>query len=388
MELMNSNDWDLSLYVSGFNFENIYADIFLRFNYFNNSFSNDNFFYEKNNSIQLNTKFSSKNLSDYYKGFSIIKEGLYKNYLIDPSSLHVWDSTFENDSNVLNLREKIFSNLEAKTNYNKICLPIKFENSIYCYIEIGKYQTPSFNNVQNFIDSSNSAKIFETLCLTYPKFNINFINCPWHERHFPIYINTDFCKNYSDADLAKLIYFYYQRQNPYLQKKYILSYNSDLFCDFSFGNFEELQICKNKYGVFYYGPANFDCSLISNASINGLYTGLNYSVEFIGDIDSSIESRQYNFNNIYTSIDKNSYVFDFQQCAFANCLDFLYCKNNFFAFCDSYNKNFANVWFRDTNNFNQQFNGLPNLNVFSEDNIDPLISSDFFNTIKCINVIL
>jgi hypothetical protein len=289
-------DWDLNDSLSAF--EDIYSDIFLRFNYFNNGVSFENSFYEENAAIKLDSKFSSKNILDYYRGFSIIQNGLYKNHLVDPSSLHIWDSTFENDSTILDIRQKIFLNIGAVADSYKICLPINFNDSTYCYIQVGKNLTPSFQDLIYFEDSINSANALSRINITYPKIELNLIDIPWHERHFPIFVNPEICQTPSNLDYAKLIYFYYQRQNPYIQKKYILSKKDDLFCNLSFGNFKEVNVSINKYASLYYGT-NFCMSCISflNRDYLGCYSGINYSGEFIGQFSSQNNFLLSKFNN-------------------------------------------------------------------------------------------
>lgn len=388
----NSN---LNYIICELNFNTACVDTFLRFNYFNHGVSDFNNYYDDQASIKLNPKFSSKNISDYYKGFSIIDDGLYKNHIVDPSSLHIWDSTFENDSEVLDIRRKILSSINAQSQDYKICLPIVFNDSIYCYVQVGKNIVPSLANLICFEDSKNSADSLLNLNITYPKIDYNLSLIDWHERHFPIYINPELYQNPSNTDFAKLIYFYYQRQNPYVQKKYVLSQSGDLFCNFYFADFENINSFKNKYALFHYGiHSKFECFSNLNSFSIGQYTGLSsYSGEVIGNFSSTrrFENLDY-FNNIYTSIDKNYNIFDFQICIieYGNIFDveFYFCKNNFFTYSNPNVKNYSQIWFKDTVNYFQQFNGLPNLDVYQPNNLNPFVSSDYFNIIKCKNVII
>lgn len=387
----NSN---LNYIASGLNFNDSYVDTFLRFNYLNHGISYLNYYYEEI-FIKLNSKFSSKNISDYYKGFSVIENGLYKNHIVDPSSLHIWDSTFESDSEVLNIRKKILSSINAEFEDYKIYLPITFDNSIYCYIQVGKNLAPTLADLICFQDSKNSADSLFNLNITYPKIDYDLSLNDWHERHFPIYINPEIYKNPSNTDFAKLIYFYYQRQNPYIEKKYILSQSENLFCDFYFADFESTNKFTNKYAIFHYGiHSNFECFSNLNSFSIGSYTGLSgYSGELIGNFSSKRCFEDLNlFNNIYTSIDKNYNIFDFQTCLIEYetifNINFCFCKNNFFTCSNPDVKNYSNIWYKDTADYFQQFNGLPNLDIYQPNNLNPFVSSDYFNIIKCKNVII
>jgi hypothetical protein len=386
-------NWDLNPLITGLCFQHIQVETVLRFNYFNNGSQIFNFFYDASNSICLHSKFSSKNICDYYKGYSIIKDGLYKNHLIDPSSLHIWDSTFEKSQETVDLRQKILSRIEAQTEDYKICLPIYFNNILYCYSQIGKNNIPQSQDLTYLNNSFNSINILSNLNLAYPNLNFNLVGVPWYERHFPIFINPELYPNTNDTVYNRLIYFYYQRQNPYVEKKYFLSKNGHLFCDFYIEDCENICLLKNKYLISNYGYApNSDCISCGVSDINGYYSGLNYSGEFIGAFSSRVQLFSNNFNKIYTSIDKNGNVYDFQQCIidFGNSSGFYfcYCKNTFFTnFCCDV-KNFANNWYLNTTNFCQQYHGLPNLDLSSEINLNPPVSSDYYSEIKCKNVII
>ena len=386
-------NWNLNPIITDLLLENVSTETILRTNYFNNGCRLSNY-YDENNSIILHSKFSSKNICDYYKGFSIINDGLYKNHLVDPSSLHIWDSTFENDQEVLSLRQKILRNINAEIEDYKICLPINFNSNLYCYVQIGKNCIPSSRDLTYLNDSINSIKVFNGLNLAYPKLDFNFAGFCWYEKHFPIFINTDLYVNSTDCDYVKLIYFYYQRQNPYIEKKYILSRCDNLFCDFYLNDFESICSLRNQYLIYDYGYSpNIYCPSFNENGSNGCYSGAIYSGEFIGSLSSQIKQGNYiNFNNIYTSLDFNGNVYDFQQRSIdvgdATGYYFYFCKSNFFTnFCCDV-KDLSSIWYLNTADFYQQHHGLPNLDVYSENNTNPLISSDYFSEIKCKNVII
>lgn len=382
---------------------NYYDDIsvktFLRFNYFNNGLSDGNCFFDTYNHIELHKKYSSKKISDYYKGFSIVKDGIYEGHLVDPSSLHIWDSTYENTTEILDLRQCIICNINGIENNNKICLPIKFNNIFYNYIQVGEKPLPILSDA--LCDSSYGNLINEFLYSNYsfPKIELNLFDIPWYLKHFPIFVNPIIYKNPLDCDYAKMIYFYYQRQNPYVQKAYTLSNEEYLFCDFSFGINEKHKNIKNKFGIYFYGLFGFPicCSLLNN-SISATYDSTEFYCHGIGSLITSsyycndqFISKTINQNTIFTYIDKQNNIFDFQQCSYTCennlCIDFLSCKNNFLILDLENAESCSDIWYNDYNLIFKQNQGLPNLDL-TMDTMNKIISSDFLNETHCNNVII
>jgi hypothetical protein len=401
---MDENWYFLSSYLKEENvnyFNDVCVKTFLRFNYFNNGESNDllGVFYDNSIQIELNKKYSSKNISDYYKGFSIIENGPYQGYLIDPSSLHIWDSTYENSSEIHEIRNQIICSINGVENNYKLCLPKIFNNIFYDYMEIGLKPLPIFCDVyyENNYDLVNENL---NLNLSFPKIDLNFFNTPWYLRHFPIPVNESIYKNPLNCDYAKLIYFYYQRQNPYIQKAYVLSNTDYLFCNFSFSLNEKNKNIKNKFGIYFYGSEQFQvCSSLLNNSLSASYVQTGYAYPDIGSLHSSscyyecyFKTKTVNQNTIFTSFDKNNNIYDFQQCVFVNCgnlnIDFLSCRNNFFVKDVENIECCSSFWFQNENLFLSQSNGLPNLDINDSNPSNQIISSDFLNQVRCRNVII
>lgn len=399
--MLLNNNWRFEPHLNNL-FNVVEEKIFLRFDYFNNGIScaENCIYYDNLTNLQLNKKFSSKNISDYYKGFSLIANGIYEGHLVDPSSLHIWDSRYETSSEVQAIRNYIICCIDGVENNNKICLPIKYQNIICEYVEVGEKPIPNQNDVISY-NPNNFSLNKQIYCeYSFPKITLNLNSLPWHFKHFPIYVNNNNYNNILDCDFAKLIYFYYQRQNPYIQKAYVLSNTNNIFCDFYLEPNEKEKNIKNKFGAFFYGFGdNFNCSsYLNNAEFSAAFTGDSNLI--YPTVSSLITSQCYyednyffsetkNININLTNIDKNNNIYDFQQCACVISnkmnINFLVCKNNFLIKDTENPELCSDIWYTT----GISHNGLPNLNMKDFSNpFCAILSSDYLSEVNCVNVII